>query len=144
MKKPKTNLEASVYDKASDAICTNVIENRITDGKEILLFTHILKKFKEAVIHIDVDTDRDIPYQARRLKKRIESRYPQSIVFHASKSRNKGTLVYSADLVPGEIAHDSMEVDQTDSDDGDECYTMKRMEIRKMWKHVKCSITQWK
>ena len=92
VKKPKTNLEASVYDKAFDAICTNVIENRIVDGKEILLLTHILKKFKEAVIHVDVDTDRDVPYQARQLKKRIESRCPQSIVFHASKSRNKGTL----------------------------------------------------
>ena len=124
MKKPKTNLEASVYDKAFDATCTNVIENRIIDGKEILLLTHILMKFKEDVIHINVDTDRDVPNQARRLKKRIESRYPQLIVFYASKSRNKGTLVYSADLVPSEIAHDSMEVDQTDSDDGDddECY----------------------
>ena len=32
--------------------------------------------------------------------------------------------MYSADLVPSEIAHDSMEVDQTDSEDGDddECY----------------------
>lgn len=69
VKKPKTNLEASVYDKAFDAICTNVIENRIINGEEILLLTHILKKFKEAVIHIDVDTDRDVPYQARRLKK---------------------------------------------------------------------------
>ena len=73
VKKPKTNLEASVYDKAFDAICMNVIENRIIDGKEILLLTHILMKFKEAVIHINVDTDRDVSNQARRLKKRIES-----------------------------------------------------------------------
>lgn len=85
--------------------------------------SHILK-FKEAVIQIDVGSDGDIPYQASRLKKRINSRYPQSIVFHASKSRNKGTLVYSADLVPGQIADDSMDVDKTGSDNGDDddCY----------------------
>ena len=40
-------------------------------------------------------------------------------MFHPSKSRNKGTLVDSADLVPGEVADDTMEVDQTDSDDSD-------------------------
>ena len=40
------------------------------------------------------------------------------------KSRNKGTLVYSADLVPGEIADETVEVDQTDIDDSndDDCY----------------------
>jgi hypothetical protein len=52
--KAKTNLRTSVY-KAFDAICTNVIDNRIIDGKEILLLSIILKKFKEAVIQIDVD-----------------------------------------------------------------------------------------
>ena len=87
MKKPKTNLEASVYDKAFDVICTNVIDTRIIEGKEIFLLSNILKKFKEAVIQIDVETDRDVPYQALRLKKRIKSRYPQSIVFHAQKQK---------------------------------------------------------
>ena len=40
-------------------------------------------------------------------------------MFHPSKSRNIGTLVDSADLVPGQVADDTIEVDQTDSDDGD-------------------------
>ena len=45
-------------------------------------------------------------------------------MFHASKNRNIGTLVYSADLVAGEIADHAMEIDQTDSDDdaNDDCY----------------------
>ena len=124
LKKPKMSLEASAYDKAFDAICTSEIDKRILDGKEVLLLSHILKKFKEAVTEVDVDIDSEVPYQASRLKKRIESRYPQSIVFHPSKSRNIGTLVYSADLVPGEIADDIMEVDQIHSDDNDDddCY----------------------
>jgi hypothetical protein len=124
MDKAKTNLGASVCDKAFDAICTTVIDKRIIDGKEILLLSNILKKFKEAVIQIDVDSDSNVPYQSSRLKKRIESCYPKSKVFHASKSRNIGTLVYSADLVAGEIADDAMEIDQTDSDDdeNDHCF----------------------
>ena len=81
MDKAKTNLGASVYDKAFDAICTTVIDKRIIDCKEILLLSNILKKFKEAVIQIDVDSDSNVPYQSSRLKKIIESRYPKSIVF---------------------------------------------------------------
>lgn len=116
---PKATLEASVYDKAFDIICKDEIDNRIIDGKEILLLSNILKKFKEAVIAIDPSTDEDIPYQTSRLKKRIESRYPESIVFHQSKSRNKGILIYSTDLVVGEIADEAMKIDETDSGDND-------------------------
>jgi predicted O-methyltransferase YrrM len=44
-------------------------------------------------------------------------RYPQ-ILFHASKTINKGTLVYADIIVPGDIADDLMEFDASvDTDD---------------------------
>ena len=44
-------------------------------------------------------------------------------MFYISRSRNTGTLVYSAYLVPGEIADDTMNVDKNDeSDDNDDVY----------------------
>jgi hypothetical protein len=75
------------------------MEKRIIRNREILLMSYLLKKLIGIVNEIDGS---DVPYQGTCLKKRIQSRYPQ-VVFHASKTMVKGTLVYSGDIVPGEI-----------------------------------------
>ncbi|CAB4034870.1 Hypothetical predicted protein [Paramuricea clavata] len=105
----------TVYDRAFDLFCLNFMEGRIINNKAILLLSYLLKKFIGIVNEIDGS---DLPYQSGRLKKRIQSRYPQ-VVFHASKTMVKGTLVYSGDIVPGEIA-DMLEVDRSDSDEEDD------------------------
>ena len=58
----------------------------------------------------------DVPYQADRLKTRIGMRYPR-IIF---QPMNKGTLVYADSVVPGEVADDLMEKDNSMQDDDDE------------------------
>ena len=92
------------------------MEKRIIHNREILLLSYLLKKFIGIVNEIDGS---DVTYQGARLKKRIQSRYPQ-VVFHASKTMVKGTLVYSGDIEPGEIADDMLEADRSDSDEEDD------------------------
>ena len=90
--------------------CAETVQKRIIHGKEMLLLSYLLKDGATA------------PYQALRLKKRIQSRYPQ-VVFHSSKTMNKGTLVYSDDRVPGDIADDMMEIDHADESQDEETDT---------------------
>jgi hypothetical protein len=92
------------------------MEKRIIPNKEILLLSYLLKKFIGIVNEIDGS---DVPYQGARLKKRIQSRYPQ-VVFHASKTVVKGTLMYFGDIVPGKTADDMLEADRSDSDEEDD------------------------
>ena len=90
----------TLYDRAFDVFCNEVILKRIVEKKEILLLSHLLRKFKWYVKETE---GVDVPYQASRLKHRIQRRYP-FLVFHSSKTMRKGTLVYSDDVVPGDIA----------------------------------------
>ena len=60
-----------------------------------MLLSYLLKKFIGFIQEIDGNV---VKYEAKRLKKRIELRYPQEI-FHLSKTMVKGTLVYSNDLL---------------------------------------------
>jgi hypothetical protein len=109
-----------LYDDAFDRFCTEVIEERIIKNNEILLLGYLLKKFISCVHAIE---NVDVPYQAARLKKRIQKRYPQ-IVFHSSKTMNKGTLVYIDSMSVGDIADDFMEIhaelDSEDDNDHDD------------------------
>ena len=63
--------------------------------------------------------DTAVTYQAIRLKKRIQSRYPQ-IVFHTSKTMTKGTLLYHENITVGESADDLMDIERHMSDTEDE------------------------
>ena len=61
----------------------------------------------------------DVPYKITRLKIRIGMRYPQ-IIFHTSKTMNKGSLVNLDSVVPGEVADNLIEKDNSTRDDDDE------------------------
>ena len=106
----------TLYDRAFEEFCTRIIEPRIIKNKEILFLSDLLKTFISCVQEIE---HIDVPYQASRLKTRIGMRYPQ-IIFHTSKSMNKGTFVYADSVVPGEVADDLMEKDNSSQDDDDE------------------------
>ena len=106
----------TLYDRAFEEFCTRIIEPRIIKNKEILFLSYLLKTFISCVQEIE---HIDVPYQAARLKTRIGMRYPQ-IIFHTSKTMNKGTLVYADSVVPGEVADDLMEKDNSTQDDDDE------------------------
>ena len=75
---------------------------------------YLLKKFISCVHAIEMV---DVPYQAARIQKR----YPQ-IVFHCSKTMNKGTLVYVDSMSAGDVADDLMVIhtEDEDSDEGDD------------------------
>jgi len=106
------------YDKAFETFCVNVVDKRLIQNKEILLLTFLVKKFNEAVRDVE---GVDISYQSSHLKARIGKKYP-NMVFHTSKTMQKGTLVYSPGLTVGEIADDSLEFeDEVESDYDDEC-----------------------
>ena len=109
------DIGTTLYDDAFEKFCIEVIEKRIIENNEILLLGYLLKKFISCVHAIE---NVDVPYQAARLKKRIQKRYPQ-IVFHNSKTMNKGTLVYVDSMSIGDIADDFMEI-HTESDSEDE------------------------
>ena len=115
MTREKAETGPVVYDKAFDLFCVDIVQKRIIDDKEILLLSCLLKRFISYIKEVD---GVDVPYQAARLKKRIQTRYPQ-VVFHSSRTKNKGTLVYSDDIIPGDIADDIMEIDHAD-DSSDE------------------------
>ena len=106
----------TLYDRAFEEFCTRIIEQRIIKNKEILFLSYLLKTFISCVQEIE---HIDVPYQAARLKTRIGMRYPQ-IIFHTSKTMNKGTLVYADNVIPGEVADDLMEIHNNTQDDDDE------------------------
>jgi len=106
------------YDKAFETFCVNVVDKRLIQNKEILLLTFLVKNFNEAVRDVE---GIDISYQSSHLKERIGKQYP-NMVFHTSKTMQKGTLAYSPGLTVGEIADDSLEFeDEVESDYDDEC-----------------------
>ena len=90
----------TLYDRAFEEFCLNVIENRIIQNGNILLLSYLLKEFIKCVQSLERI---NVPYRAEKLKKRLQNRYPQ-LVFHASKSMKKGTLVYSDMLTVGDVA----------------------------------------
>ena len=118
--KPR-DLGPTLYDQAFDDFCMEVIETRIIKNKEILLLSFLLKKFLGCVQKIE---NTHISYQAARLKKRIQKRYPL-IVFHGSKTMTRGTLVYADSIVAGNVADDMMDIDEmgNDSDEEDDDLT---------------------
>ena len=79
MANAKQDVEPSGYDKAFDVFCTQIIDKRIIGNKEIMMLSYLNQRFIEYVRKF---ADTAVTYQAIRLKKRIQSRYPQ-IVFHA-------------------------------------------------------------
>ena len=93
-----------------------VIEARILQNKEILLLSYLLKKFIRCVQKIE---NTQISYQAARLKKRIQKRYPQ-VVFHGSRTMTRGTLVYADSIVAGNVADEMMDTDEMDNDSEEE------------------------
>ena len=85
----------------------------------MLLLTDLLKKFISCVRDIEKI---EVPYQVARQKKRIQDRYPQ-LIFHASKTMTKETLVYVDRMTAGNVAdayQDSTLESQSEdeSDDG--------------------------
>ena len=90
----------TLYDRAFDEFCLNVIEKRIIQNGDILLLSYLLKEFIKCVLTLEKI---NVSYRAEKLKKRLQNRYPQ-LVFHPSKSMNKGTLVYSDILTVGDVA----------------------------------------
>lgn len=123
-KKPSQDLGPTLYDEAFDNFCSQIIEKRIINNKEILLLGYLLKKFISCVKDIE---DTTVPFQAARLKRRIEQRYPQ-IVFHFSKTMNKGTLVYSDNVVPGDVADDVMDLNCDTEEESDDEHTEEETE----------------
>ena len=113
--KPR-DIGPTLYDQAFDEFCMEVIETRILQKKEILLLSFLLKKFIGCVQKIE---NTHICYQAARLKKRIQKKYPQ-IVFHGSKTMTRGTLVYADSIVAGNVADDMMDIDEVDNDSEEE------------------------
>ena len=111
-----TEIGNTTYDKAFDKFCSEVIEERILRNKEVLLLSFLLKRFVACINHFD---QINVSYQAARLKKRIQNRYPQ-IVFHPSRTMNKGTLVYSDSIAAGEIADEIIDVYQEEYGTEDE------------------------
>ena len=109
------NKGPTLYDNAFDEFCIQFIEKRIIKNNEILLLGYLLKKFISCVHAIKKV---NVPYQAARLRERIQKRYPQ-IVFHSSKTMSKGTLVYVDTLSAGDVADDFMEI-HSESDTEDE------------------------
>ena len=120
-RKPKI-VSPTLYDKAFDEFCVQVIEKQLIHNNKVLLLTDLLRKFISCVRDIEKI---DVPYQATRLKKRIQDRYPQ-IIFHASKTMKKGTLVYVDSITAGDVADayqgstwECQSEDENDDDDDD-------------------------
>jgi hypothetical protein len=122
-RKPKI-VGPTLYDKVFDEFCVQVIEKRIIQNNEVLLLSYLLRKFVSCIQAIEKI---DVPYQATRLKKRIQDRYPQ-LVFHTSKTMNKGTLVYIDSMTADNVADtyqdmstlESQSEDERDDDDDDD------------------------
>jgi hypothetical protein len=105
-------VEPTLYDKAFDQFCAEIIEKRIIENKEVVFLGQLLNEFIKCVQTIE---NVQVTYQAARLKKRIQKRYPQ-IVFHASKTVRKGTLVYVDNVTAGEVADDFTAIPSGDDD----------------------------
>lgn len=114
-RKPKI-VGPTLYDKAFDEFCVQIIEKRILGNNEVLLLGYLLKKFISCVEAIE---EIDVTYQAARLKKRIQTRYPQ-LIFQPSKTMNKGTLVYADSLTAGDVADTHQDLSTLDSQSEDD------------------------
>ena len=116
--KPKVT-GPTLYDRAFDKFCVEIIEKRIIKNNEVLLLSYLLKKFIICVKDIE---SIDVPYQATRLKKRIQDRYPQ-LVFQPSKTMTLGTLVYADSMTAGDVAdihQDMLAVESQSEDESDD------------------------
>ena len=128
-RKPKI-VGPTLYDKAFDEFCVQVIEKQLIQNNKVLLLTDLLRKFISCVRDIEKI---DVPYQATRLKKRIQDRYPQ-IIFHASKTMKKGTLVYVDSITAGDVAdayQDSTLECQSEDEDDDDYYESSNYDVKR-------------
>ena len=121
----------TLYDKAFDEFCVQVIEKQLIQNNKVLLLTDLLRKFISCVRDIEKI---DVPYQATRLKKRIQDWYPQ-IIFHASKTMKKGTLVYVDSITAGDVADayqdSTLECQSEDENDDDDYYERSNYDVKR-------------
>ena len=61
----------TLYDRAFDDFCLNVIEKRIIQNGEILLLSYLLKEFTKCVLTLEKI---NVSYRAEKLKKRLQNR----------------------------------------------------------------------
>ena len=113
-----------MYDTAFDEFSLNVIEKRIIANGDILLLSYLLKEFIKCVQTLE---NINVPYRAEKLKRRIQARYAQ-LIFHASKSMNKGTLVYSDTLTVGNVADCTTELTERNIDSESEEFSTEEEE----------------
>ena len=129
-RKPKI-VGPTLYDKAFDEFCVKVIEKQIIQSNKVLLLTDLLKTFISCVRDIEKI---EVPYQAARLRKRLQNRYPQ-LIFHASKTMTKGTLVYVDSMTAGDVADayqdSTLESQSEDESDDDNHYEGSDYDFRR-------------
>ncbi|KAM9323000.1 LOW QUALITY PROTEIN: uncharacterized protein KZ484_021072 [Pholidichthys leucotaenia] len=100
------------HEKAYQAFCKDVIEERIKAQEEILRLTKLQKVFVKAVKDED-----DVELSHFRTK--LEKDYPE-LVFHLPTRRNEATLVYYSGLSMGSAVDNNLLMSSTSSESSEE------------------------
>ena len=98
----------NLYSKAFEVFCNEVIDAKIIKQQEILLLSHLHRRFSFYMKSLENVENSSI--NSYRLRQRIQKSYPQN-VFHPSRTRRRGTLVYSETVTTGFVADENDAVD---------------------------------
>jgi hypothetical protein len=107
-----------LYQKSFDIFCEQFVETNILQDEGIYSMNKVKEKFVKTVATVEsLDASN---YSTSRLKKRMQTRFPQ-LVFQVNQRRNQSEMVYSNAIKPSTVvaAVGTMDNSQTSSTDAE-------------------------
>ena len=108
----------SIYSKAYDLFCKEIIDERLCKNHEIFFMTKLVGIFRSYIRKCAESDEEYSSYKSSSLKKRLQKSHPQ-LVFHAPGRRNRSELVYAENLSAGSVAeHFNFSGEESSDDEG--------------------------
>ena len=108
-----------LYQKSFDTFCEQFVQTNILQDECIYCTNKVKEKFVKTVATVENEDASN--YSTARLKKRMQTRFPQ-LVFQANQRRNESEIVYSNAIKPSTVvaAVGTMDTSQTSSTDAED------------------------
>ena len=129
-----------LYQNSFDTFCEQFVETNILRDEGIYSMNKVKEKFVKTVATVEsLDASN---YSTSRLKKRMQTRFPQ-LVFQVNQRRNQSEMVYSNAIKPSTVvaAVGTMDNSQTSSTDAENDETFGSVKSNKA-KHPSASLRE--
>ena len=100
----KKEVQVQQEDLAFTWLCQDIVEPRIINNHEIFLLKGLFDKYIKH--HCQIQNVTTSTMTTHRLKEKLALKYPL-LIFHQSKLRNKGMLVYAESVTAGVVADET-------------------------------------